>query len=389
MQPKNKKFHTKKIVISLLAIVPLLVGLLVFVMNSAAYQNYSVPSQFKKRYGNCSGSAETFSYMPLADKDFESMIPLGRMADAHVVPVDHVYLSPVKSAASGYTIPVVMPADGRILEVSKLPSEYKGDKNYTKETLEDYYIAISHSCRIYSVFIHLHKLASPLSEAVGNIQPDSAKRLALDMKAGQTIGYVGNDVFDWSVMDTSITLPGFISPRFYKRESQYLHIIDPTSLYQGELKSKIISKSLRKQEPYGGRIDWDISGKLIGNWFKVGTKGMTGSNPSRPWDGQLAIVPEPIDNSIKLYSTGNWQGIAKQFKILGSPDIAAIGAESGMVKYELSEWSPDITQRETSGVAGVVLLQVLPKEKLKLEQFPGKTANEVTGFTSKAITYER
>ena len=40
-------------------------------------------------------------------------------------------------------------------------------------------------------------------------------------------------------------------------------------------------------------------------------------------------------------------------------------------------------------MVGVVLLEVQSGEKLKVETFVGKTANQVDGFTSAAIMYER
>ena len=40
-------------------------------------------------------------------------------------------------------------------------------------------------------------------------------------------------------------------------------------------------------------------------------------------------------------------------------------------------------------VQGVVLAQVIPGRKLKFEAFPGRTAAQVSGFTSNAKTYER
>ena len=42
-----------------------------------------------------------------------------------------------------------------------------------------------------------------------------------------------------------------------------------------------------------------------------------------------------------------------------------------------------------NAVAGVILLQLTENRKLKVEQFVGKTADQVSGFTPNAKTYAR
>jgi len=49
----------------------------------------------------------------------------------------------------------------------------------------------------------------------------------------------------------------------------------------------------------------------------------------------------------------------------------------------------DIKGRPGTYVQGVALTQMTDKRKLKFEAFPGKTAAQVTGFTTAAQTYER
>lgn len=64
-----------------------------------------------------------------------------------------------------------------------------------------------------------------------------------------------------------------------------------------------------------------------------------------------------------------------------------IGVESGLIKYELlSTVSPD---KPPGYFKGTVFLQLMDKAKLKLELFPGKKAEDVSGFTSYALLYER
>lgn len=86
------------------------------------------------------------------------------------------------------------------------------------------------------------------------------------------------------------------------------------------------------------------------------------------------------------------------------PDPATLDVNFGLHKYELTfieysrgsgeHWDrmnpyTDIKARPQSQVQGVVLVQLLEKRKLKFEAFPGKTAEQVNGFTNSALIYER
>ena len=356
--------------------------------NTPQQKNQRAVNAFAAKYTNCPKTDAVFSYLPLAEENFDSWIPLGKVADGHVIPADHVYLSAKQQAGDGYNVPVVMPSDGRIVQVNNLPAQYVGDKNVTKSTTKDYNITIAHSCRYFSIFIHLHRLSDVIVNKVGNVSPGATKKVSIDMQAGDVIGYVGSAPFDWSLIDTQTTLSGFINPGNYVNQPQLLHIVDPISIYTGVLRNVLIAKDRKKAEPYGGRVDWDQPGKLIGNWFRVGTNGVQ-KGGNRYWDNQLAIVPDAIDNDLKIYSTGNWNGVARQFVMQGNPDIANITPADGVKKIQLLQVSNGPSGGSTDQPAGVVLLQVLDNEKLRVEQFLNATLEQVQGFTAAAKTYER
>ena len=48
-----------------------------------------------------------------------------------------------------------------------------------------------------------------------------------------------------------------------------------------------------------------------------------------------------------------------------------------------------LTAKNKDEMAGVVLFELQDDGKLKVEIFPGKSAKEVSGFTSKALMYVR
>jgi hypothetical protein len=340
----------------------------------------------------------SFTTWPVPMEQLGNIVPMGQMLDGHVTPTDHIYITGVDPRTTNpNAYDIVMPADGTMTAVGAMPAQYIGD-NAQQTAAEDYRIEVIHDCQYASIFIHVHQLSPTVQAAVGKLKPNEQKQLKLELKAGDKIGKVGGSV-DWSLMDVTKTLTGFITPSLYQRESWKIHVIDPISVYKGDLKTQLIAKSLRTVEPYGGKIDYDQKGKLIGNWFKEGTNGYEGANKERYWDGHLSIVPGHIDPTGTILSIGNWDGKAAQFTVRGAPDTSGVSAASGVVKYEVirTSYSGASSGQQAKGMKlindgtpeGTVLFQVMDGEKLKVETFPGKTAAQVSGFTSKAATYVR
>jgi hypothetical protein len=365
-------------------------------------------SSFLQQYKNtCKERDVTFSSAPMKKEDLAYIRPLGAVSDGHVTPTDHVYIGGPNPQAADNTYPVLMPADGTVVEVSAMPAQYVGDRAGQQVAQEDHRMVISHSCRYFSIYIHIHKLSDKVKEAFGALKPNESKQANLELKAGDTVGYIGGSTFDWTPVDTSVTLKGFITPSLYKGESWKVHTVSPFDLYQGSLKAELEAKSLRSVAPLGGKIDYDQAGKLIGNWFREGSGGYSGNNNDnggRYWDGHLSVAPDYIDPASTIVSIGNWTGDAKQFVVSGSVDPSKTGEQDGMVKYELkrlshagadgqmwngSSLTKGVRPSQSSAVEGTIALQVLAGNKLKVEKFPGKTAAQVTGFTSAAQTYER
>ncbi len=363
-------------------------------------------SSFLQDYqGKCDEDAQpVFSHSPLAIDKMGYIVPMGQMLDGHVTPTDHVYVAPNNPQAADNTFDVVMPADGKIFEVSRMPAEYIGDRDQQKVAVDDFRITASFSCKYFAIFIHVHKLSDKLAAAAGDVTAGQSKQVNVSLKAGELIAHLGGSTFDLTMLDTDNQLTGFISPELYQGEKWKIHTISPFDVYTGALKADLEAKSLRSIAPLGGKIDYDKAGALIGNWFREGTNGYAGASLDRYYDGHLAIAPHHIDPTATIYSTGNWGGKAKQLAVKGTFDPASITAASGLTKFELIEVSLTLSNGQqfsptsqskgmkvstTGTVVGTVLVQVQADEKLKVEQFVGKTTDQVTAFTSAAQTYER
>lgn len=407
----------KKLIIIIASVfIVVIVGALFFLLNMPGRNDNSngQPSQnqaqgtFMQQYGNgCKQRDVAFTSPPMKLEELAYIRPLGAVSDGHVTPTDHVYIGGSNPSAPDNTYPVLMPADGTVTVVSAMPAEYIGDKQGQQVAPDDHRIVISHSCRYFSIFIHIHKLGDKLTAAVGDLQPSENKQASVELKAGEVVGYIGGSTFDWTPIDTSVTLKGFIAPSLYDGESWKIHTVSPFDLYAGELKTKLEAKSLRTEAPIGGKIDYDQPGKLVGNWFREGSGGYSGANGNnggRYWDGHLSIAPDYVDPASTVVSIGNWKDSAQQFVVKGTSDPAKISEAEGMVKYELMRLNYETpgnpradARMPTRGIRpsqngiteGTILLQVLPGEKLKVEKFPGQTSTQVTGFTSKAQIYER
>lgn len=359
---------------------------------------------FASQYA-CDNREVAFTSPPLKMEDLGYIRPMGAMLDGHVTPTDHVYVGPINSSAADNTYPVLMPSDGKVVQVGRMPDQYVGDRSGMSLPQDDHRIIITHNCRYSSIYIHVHKLSDAVKKQVGDIKPSENKDISLDLKAGDVVGYIGGSTFDWTAVDNKTKLTGFITPDLYKNESWKINSVSPFDLYSGSLKAQLEAKSIRTVPPIGGKIDYDQPGKLIGSWFRSGTNGYSGANQERYWDGHLSVVPDYIDPSYSIVSIGNWEGSAAQFAVRGRDNPADITPQKGMVTFELIKLnytSDDGNRQQGNGVpskglhpdingtfAGTIAFKVESGEKLKVEKFPGKTAAQVTAFTSAVQTYER
>ena len=342
---------------------------------------------------NCEGTKIKFDYSPVNLEKTSVFLPLGLMTGSHVTPIDHHYFQNFNNNKPD--IEVYSPGDGYITDIQHMPNAKAG---------EDYRLVIQHTCTISSIYIHIYFLSDNLKQAIGDKDYLSAK---IPVKAGELIGYYEKNV-DYNLVDEEVTLNGFIVPEHYRAEPWKIHVPNTYEYFNEPIRSKLIEKSLRTTEPISGKIDYDIDGKLVGNWFLEGSDGYSGdyTNNERYWLGHLSIVYDAYDTDTIILSIANYEGEdSRQYAVKGnSPDPASIGVDSGLIKYELvrynyftSEgklWDSKTLAKgiriESNGmVDGVVLAQLIENRRLKFEVFHGKVGSQVNGFSDKAKIYER
>lgn len=345
-----------------------------------------------------------FMRSPMRVEDIERIVPYGLMIGGHVCPIDHGYFFPKKLAPGQPHFDVMAPADGFIVLVGHR-TQLAGSSDAYAPAVDDYALTIEHSGTFYTQYDLLTQLDKSVLDQLGasarerfaRKQVGPALHARIAVKAGQVIGKVAGRSLDFGVVNTEVRLPGFLTPALYGHYAWRVHIVDPFDFFDEPVRGQLLALNVRKVKPWFGKIDYDVDGRLVGNWFREGSGGYPGDrrDPRGYWMGHLAFAPHHIDPAIVVVSIGDFGGKPRQFWVKGNaPDPAGIGEADGPVKYELI-WgqlgsSGDRQVRhDADAVQGTVLVQVLPNRKLKFEAFPGKVGSEVKGFTSAAKTCER
>ena len=285
-----------------------------------------------------------------------------------------------------------------------------------------YHFYFIHFCTFFTGFVHLTEFSPEILSKNPKLEELDKKNITqyenllvnIPVKAGQEIGTAWSfGLLGMVTVDLNRTNTGYLKPESYRGENWRIHSVSPFEYFESSLQRQILSKNPRQASPRGGKIDFDIDGKLVGNWFEVGTGGFRdltkppqqcGNFPCPYWEGHVALVYDYIDPGQLRVSIGHdWGlGISTPYGVKGnSPNFKEIGIADGMVKYKLvalkdmSRESGYISEdalievSDETRMLGTMLVEMLEPQKIKLEIFPGQTADKVGGFTNKAIIYQR
>lgn len=360
-----------------------------------------------------------YTALPMAMDDIKFVQPIGELREGHIVPGDHGGID-YKTSPTSTPVKVFMPADGFLVRVEKHP--YEPPQGYPK--MNHYHVYLEHSCTFFTGFVHVTEFALDILQASPQLKTLDEKEISqfenillrIPVKAGQQLGTAWSfGLLGWVTVDLTYTNKGYLNPQSYKGENWRIHSVSGFDYLEPSLREKINSKNPRAKEPRGGKIDFDIEGKLVGGWFEKGTGGFRdvnvapkqcGNFPCPYWEGHLALVYDYVDPSQLRVSVGYNFGLSDRtpFGVKGnSPDFKDIGVENGLVKYELvalkdisqekgydtEGGSALITLNDDSKSLGILLAQVVDKDSIKVEIFPGKTQEQVNGFSSKVRVYHR
>jgi len=355
--------------------------------------------------GKCSGTGSvSLSVSPMKAEDISSIIPYGMMIFQHVTPIDHQYFAPLSYDSPRDAYEVRAPADGHIVAIQHRTSDYSSF-SHGKAT-DEYRVIIDYSCTFLSYFDLLTSLSPDIQSQVGK---EANAQVNIPVKAGQVIGRIGGQTLDFAVWDTTKKLSGFLVPDHYKGEAWKIYTADPLDYATPGLKAFMMSHNPRKAPPTSGKIDYDIDGKLAGNWFVKGQDGysVNDQNNHESWKGHFAFAPNNYDPTLWEISSGAWGTNGGQFALSSSqPSPVTVGVSSGLIKYTMYQlqlltngkpMSNDqsirgdqtITAQTGQQLMGCMLVQLTGQREMSAEGFPGQSCADLTTFTSNVKTYER
>jgi len=369
--------------------------------------------QFQYSRDKCDPNGPVTLTSPPVDVSTISMVePMGGVSYDHITPIDHLYFFHTPDSMWE----IYSMSDGHIVYLAWNDST-------------QYRMVVEHSCHLYSIYIHIQELPEDLESALGLSRADRNKDLRIrprvPVKSGDLLGYDivdGRGSLDISVVDTRVELDGFVNLESYEEEFWKKHCVDPFDYWQGSFKEEILKKTLIVNgNPPGGKIDHDISGRLIGNWFLensgsyAGKKGVAGDRHGT--SGHLHFGPSNMVPDTYIVSMGAFAR-KKSFHLeedaVNSVDVSV---ESGLIKYGYralnqgdsgqltgyrvmatgAEWDGKTFPRGgvleavyRPGLNGVILVEVLSDNSIRVETFQdARSLNEVSGFTEGANIYVR
>lgn len=355
-----------------------------------------------KKYTTGVGNADHWAYV----------LPLGEMNFSHITPVDHLYMYYPKDAQQrpAGAFAVTSPADGAIVDVQ----DFRKMNNWP---YPDFRIVISHSCDLYTVFIHIGALKGAAAQVEALIPADGLWRGNIPVKAGEVIGDRSEaPKFDFSTFATAAKA-NLLNPASYERGERWKPFTaNPYDYFPAEVAKTYEAKTLRTKQPVGGTIFYDIPGTAQGVWFVADTNGYAGIegiksvrskkgfNESGYWDTHLAIAPHFVDTSTFVYSIGDWDGCPCQFVSKGNVDPKTIKAGGAPVVVDLISFgyvtpsgeamdifSPvkDYKLLPKAELVGSLAIQVNADGTMTVEKRPKKTAASFTAFGPDALVYSR
>ncbi|MBI2300505.1 MAG: hypothetical protein HYU66_16465 [Armatimonadetes bacterium] len=345
--------------------------------------------------GNLPDRPVRLATFPLRLEDIAQIRPLGLMASGHVTPSDHLYVIPRLTTDPADRYPVLAVADGKIVEIQWRPMGSPDPTVFDRPV--DLRVVLQHSASCFSYLDHLVQLEPEIAAPVGHLAPGQPIHVAVPIKAGQVIGRIGHQTFDFSLIDLNVPRREFVRPEQYAVHDPWkLFTVDPFDYVDEPLRTALLHLNPRHTSPLGGRIGYDAEGTLGGNWYRQGTGGYSGLNRRLDyWVGHLSFAYHYMDPTQVIVSVGDFGGRPRQFQVRGNgPDPASVTPDTGLVRYELvvphvDDRTGRLFEDYHERYEGVLLVQMLGGAAAEVEPFAGKSPDEVRGFTFAHRLYER
>jgi hypothetical protein len=338
-------------------------------------------------------------HSPIDLNGIKYFFPMGGL---NVQPKDHggfVLKNPHVFPAN---IPVFAVADGVVIRISygkrEIPPIEDAPKSSWYKTYDDHLIQLKVSETMIINYAHVTDFHPDFAAKLPDQKIDKEGRdmeveVEVEVHEGDILGYVRpHGAMDFSISDLELQL-NFLNPGRYPG----LHIYSGNifDYFEEGLSGEMEKFAFRKEPPRGGKIDYDVKGKIVGNWFLENTTSYV------QWSRQLAIVYHDLFGDRITISDGSPMrdvpgsddpGYPDSWWVKGnSPRPETIGISEGKVRYELiyprNYRDLDEYIDELQHVAGIMLVQALENDRIRVEIFKGSVV--ATDFTSAAKIYVR
>lgn len=227
----------------------------------------------------------------------------------------------------------------------------------------------------------LVQAARGVSYNLAHVVLDTGIVAGTSLVAGQRIGVTSPRTMglDLGVLNEAVTLL-FVRPDRYSQAT--LHADSPLKYFQEPLKTALYEKVVRTGGDKDGKIDFDRSGHLAGNWF---LEGLAAADTENTANGprHLAFVRDVQDPSLVRISIGGSLSIAGAFYVPdGAIDPADVTPSSSVVSYRL------LTNAARAGTGvGLLIVEMLAGDRIRIETISGSATT--ASFSSGALVYTR
>jgi hypothetical protein len=298
------------------------------------------------------GSSDRLRAAPLSPDEFTEIVPLGNLnPPGHTFPTDHVYFYLVEPKK---THPVYAPAAGTV--------------DWVLETGRDddkVVVRVTPTFRYY----------------LGHVALAPGIRRGTPVAEGQRLGTFSGRAYalDLGVVNDAVTRKGFVNPRRYPADT--LHADSPLKHFREPLRATLYARVRRAGPDKDGQIDFDVPGRLVGNWFLDGLGERDSFQPGA-WDKHLAFVRDVRDPAAVRIAVGGTLARAGVFAVpKDAPDPAEVSRRTGKVTYQLLDV-------RNGTPCGLLLVELVEDDCVRVEVVPGSPRG-TPGFSDRARRYRR
>ena len=239
-------------------------GLIYDCLDSSGDKNFEMEKQGRDEEwrgmweGKCEGTGPVmFNNSPMKIEDINFLMPYGQIVGGHITPIDHMYFYSLKGSGGREAYEVLAIQDAFIFNIE---TREIGVESQQKQEA-DYRLDMVHTCTFGSYFDLVTKLSPELEKKWKENRNQNGDFTGAYVKAGEVIGYVGEQSLDFGVYNYNNPLD-FINPEAYESLEPWKIYTDDPFLYFPDMMSYFSRDEIEK-------VHLKARGKSISNAVNV------------------------------------------------------------------------------------------------------------------------